>query len=702
MKKDHIIPAACVTVIIISSVMLYIDFSHRIEHASAAHIGTITFKKKIAERKYTGEIIWEDVKQNAPIYNFDTIRTSSDSLSIIKFKDKTELEIGENTFIYLNWTKAGAKINFTNGSISARNTDSTAKLNISSGDNTIEMEKGQLQLSKHADTSLKVNVSSGSAVIKTKKGTTAITDNKGALITDAGTKVVEKTVKLLKPMADSFIVTHADQEQVIFNWKTEKNQNLLFEISSIASFASVIQSHAGPETVWSSRLIPGTYYWRVRKPGTGQELSETRKFVVLHDTQTKPLNPASGAKFASFGSNPIVSFNWVKGEIAASYEVIIGSDPGMKNIILKLPSQSTSIATDKLGPGTYYWTVVSTYDFGNAAPKKNTWTSMFNISISRTIPTPEVISPRENEEVSALGTSDKPTVFNWDPEEGIAHYEVKISTDKEGKKPVVKSETSENFYSLTNRLPAGTYYFTVTGLNTLNSRGQSSPPRAFRVTGLKKIVLGITGEEVPAAIQDKNGITLKWNDSNSSGNYLVQIAADRQCTSTIAKKYTKEAKATFTEKIPHPAFWKVSLLDKNKNIITSSDVVPLVFGSTALEEPEIIFPRDNQKVDMTIKDTITFSWKRVPDATLYNIKIYHTKGGAQRLIYQTDTRWTEFTLKKLELLDKGVFTLEIQGITDYYKKITRRSPLKRSTFNIILQEPDEKPEIISPNTLYVQ
>ena len=43
--------------------MLYADFGQRIEKTDGVRLGTITFKKRVAERKYSDQVIWETITE---------------------------------------------------------------------------------------------------------------------------------------------------------------------------------------------------------------------------------------------------------------------------------------------------------------------------------------------------------------------------------------------------------------------------------------------------------------------------------------------------------------------------------------------------------------------------------------------------------------------------------------------------------------
>ena len=44
-------------------------------------VGTITFKRQIAQRKYGSQVIWEEIEKNTPVYNNDSIRTAEESMA---------------------------------------------------------------------------------------------------------------------------------------------------------------------------------------------------------------------------------------------------------------------------------------------------------------------------------------------------------------------------------------------------------------------------------------------------------------------------------------------------------------------------------------------------------------------------------------------------------------------------------------------
>jgi hypothetical protein len=129
--KNTLLPLINLTVIAYSGFLLYNDYSSSIQTSGTVQIGTITFKKKVAERKYTQQVIWEKVENNTPVYNFDSIRTEAGSLAVINLNDGTAIELEEETMVVLQQSQEGLDIDFEQGAISA--STSNSNLNIKSG-----------------------------------------------------------------------------------------------------------------------------------------------------------------------------------------------------------------------------------------------------------------------------------------------------------------------------------------------------------------------------------------------------------------------------------------------------------------------------------------------------------------------------------------------------------------------------------------
>ena len=89
------IVAISIGAVIISSFsyLFYADITKKMTIGDAELVGSITFKKKVAQRKYSSQVVWEDIDQNSPVYNNDSIRTSQLSEAVIILNDGTKINV---------------------------------------------------------------------------------------------------------------------------------------------------------------------------------------------------------------------------------------------------------------------------------------------------------------------------------------------------------------------------------------------------------------------------------------------------------------------------------------------------------------------------------------------------------------------------------------------------------------------------------
>ncbi len=144
-NSDKIMVGISAIIISTFSLLLFLDFTAKIDVGEAREIGTITYKKKVSQRKYGTQVIWESIDQNSPVYINDSIRTAELSQAVIHLADGTSIELDENSMILLAESAGAININFAQGTMYAKRGDITGKdagaVNIVSGGASIPLKK---------------------------------------------------------------------------------------------------------------------------------------------------------------------------------------------------------------------------------------------------------------------------------------------------------------------------------------------------------------------------------------------------------------------------------------------------------------------------------------------------------------------------------------------------------------------------------
>jgi hypothetical protein len=94
-KSDVITALAGISIIAGLGYLLYLDITKSVGPGSTELIGKIISKHNTTERKYSAQVVWDEIFKDSKLYNFDTIRTAEHSEAIIKLKDGTVITLNE-------------------------------------------------------------------------------------------------------------------------------------------------------------------------------------------------------------------------------------------------------------------------------------------------------------------------------------------------------------------------------------------------------------------------------------------------------------------------------------------------------------------------------------------------------------------------------------------------------------------------------
>jgi hypothetical protein len=218
------------------SYYLYKEFTARVDRKGGESIGTITFKKRNASRRYTDSVIWEDVSIESEIYNYDAIRTQEYSSAVISLKDGTKIELDQNTMLVVILSEKGLDINFDRGGVSAQSGSGTANpITLNSRDATIALDKGDVSVNS-TDGGMDIVVNSGNAKVAAGGSDIDISPDR---ITSLKNGVVESKKVSLFPAApgrNSYIAAFTRTIPVNFTWRSEPRGEVRLEVSDSAGF----------------------------------------------------------------------------------------------------------------------------------------------------------------------------------------------------------------------------------------------------------------------------------------------------------------------------------------------------------------------------------------------------------------------------------------------------------------------------------
>lgn len=669
----------------IFSYYLYREFTARIEKTGVESIGTITFKKKSASRRYADTIVWENVEEEAEIYNYDAIRTLDYSAAVIKLKNGTAIELAENTMLIVVLDDRGVNINFDRGGISA-STGGEGSVRLNSSDASVSLSDGDISV-KRDNTGMDIQVNSGKAEVSASGEKISITSDMVLSVTDGKPELREGRLVPVFPENNGVILTFTGKAVFDLSWESDMEGDLKVELSRNRSFSPVLAVYStGGKGV---RVNPGegNYYWRLVK---GRTKSIPASFSVAADRKPRILSPHKNQKVVLVEGTEMVTFRWEKGIMPSLYEVIVAKDSKMSEQVLKLNSKVNTISTDKLKPGVYYWKVRSIYPeqvFSEAAESDQGRFTLEQSGFSLTKPVPLNQGPVTTAVAFRL---------SWTGVPGGRAYRIEMSRDKDFRSIVTAAESGNTFVYISEVPSPGEYYWRVGAL-------KGDLVSAFSDTAVQEIVepLAITllyplsGDVI---FSGKENIRFSWKDPNEGSRYLFEMSEDNNFRT---RKIVRESGFSSID-IKNPGaghyFWRVILQGESGRMIARSSIqsfsVPVI-----LKAPVPLSPENNERVVPAVKRKIRFEWERSSGADDYEVEIFRRTAGAEKSMSIFSSKTNNLEITNVSIFRPGNYSWVVRAKKLSGGRVAGFSESARYFFEV--QESDilpppviKKPEII--------
>lgn len=679
--------------------MLYADFTERIDRSSTVQIGTITFKKKRAERKFTGQVLWDGIEQNSPIYNYDSIRTEKNSLAVIYLNDGTEIELAEDTLILLNIKKNNLDIKFEQGSIAARTSlenNTSGEISISSEDSVVKLKDGGVNLSKGLDSSVTVDVTNGSASVISDSGEVLVDTGKSAVVASNGETQVKKVSYFLEsPVNSKLFFTTKNKKRIRFAWsKTDSLKKSLY-ISPDYNFQKNVYKVSVGLNYSELEIGSGTYYWRIE---SSKGISTVKKFSVLLEKSPTQIFPKNKSEISYYSKKPLIKFSWDKARYSTSYEVEVFKDKNLTNKVVSLKSRGTYISTDELGAGKYYWRVKNVYGKNIEDPNIFSTVREFTIKTKENLASPQSNSDSSNASVSTAAVVSGNQILSWKDVPDAESYKVELASDENFNDVIDIKETKYNYYVPPKNLKKGKYYWRITAVSG-NASSKPSETNVLTVKGISMLV-PIIPENGFIFKSGNTEVELKWKDPNKGKSYFLEIAKDEKFSNIIISEKSNKKRIIIKKMNPGKYYWRVFLLDNNNVRLIGSKVFSFIVPEE-LEAPVLLKPASSEIVDMLEKDNVYFSWKKVNRATHYKIKCYRVIAGVKQPVFEKTVRTSYYMFKDLKSLNKGSYVWEVQAYQYDGKELTGVGIKAVSAFTLTLSKRVTQPVIVSPSVIYV-
>lgn len=690
LSRGNILVASCVLVIIVSGTALYREITGVMQVSAKNAVGTIVFKKRTAVRKYAEFVIWENLENSSPVFNYDSIRTYPESAAYIKLNNGTEISLDENTMIVLVIDDKDVKINFDQGSVSARSgADNTGNVSLNTRDASISMDSGELSVKKN-DEALDVNVFSGNVFVKSGSDLKKIDSASGLRIADGKTEVRKISVLAQDPDNNTIFVTSGSSANVEFTWKSDSAEKLVLEVSPDSGFSRTVVKADVADYRYSAKLAPGDYYWRVSSAGSA---SAVKKFTLLRDSAFQYQYPGNDERVSISEKDP-VKFRWTGSEIAEGTVFELASDEFMNNIVKDARVQVNSMSLEDVKPGTFWWRVRRIYPAGYVPLDPENRPVKFRLERNAIVRAKPVPFSRSIFASTLSGF----IMFNWEGSTGARGYIVEISDELEFYK-IINSGRTDTTMLRTAVPPEGNYYCRIKA-DYGNGEYEFSDIILLKV-GRPEPVIYLSPLKDEVADNTSEAINFTWKDNYNTGSYIFELASDEKFSRVLATVKTSTGDCTIKSPGEGRFFWRVSIADsKGRAAVKGGASVFIIPGTLA--RPVTVYPENLATINLDDISVLRFQWQKVRGADTYELEIFHRQDGTDRSLITMTTGSTQIEIRNFSFLEKGTIVWVVRARKKSGSKLAASSESERRYFVLRVSENIRAPKIQTGDTIYVE
>jgi len=716
-----------------NSVLFYGSFFRSLTKMNEEPIATITFKYKVAQRKFLERVVWDRLRNNSPVYNGDTIHTSKLSEATIWFTDGNVMELSEDTMaqVFLSQDKT-LRAELAGGFAVVDSSDAERGITLSSGGTEAIVSAGSavsakappiksifafVDKSKSGKGQTTANAGgqeAGALALQVVKGNATVRSNEGGeLSVAAGEHLVVGDAEELKaalivetPLANTKILYHTEgQAEIPFKWNianAQDNAAVRISIAPTRDFTELTAAETARNTAEAMlKLSPGNYFWKAALSGGTAENALTEpqeafgRIKVIQSLPPKLIAPASGFEYAYRSKIPAVRLIWTESPYASAYKLEISRSADFSSKELELRSSLTSSIVSTLQGGTYYWRVTPFYTINKKGFAQPSETGMFRIEKKGVLTAPEVYVPVDNSIVN-IESGAKASSFSWKQETEAETYSVVFADNPELTRPKFKETVSSNFLTLdpaTKNLGEGKWFWAVFYTDAEGNASPQSEVRSF---------YALTGAPEQHTVEPADGYLssetfmrdtkFSWK-RNLPGKFTSEIQFS---TSEDFNRILYRADVTtaannigglnFTLGTYYWRLKSVSVEDKI-TLVTPPKVFKVVEN---FPPPPLIQPKE--KAVTRENKAYEFKWDAVPDADFYKFAIYSQTNGA--LMYEDNVWGTSVELDMFaekDFIEKSYYRWEVQAQANAIPGVSSRrtGKLAENVFYLVKLRPVE-------------
>ncbi|WP_027729252.1 hypothetical protein [Treponema sp. C6A8] len=648
LARDFFITFICLGVCAASLLLFWKDLNLSSTRSDKDAIASITFKYKVAQRKFTDRVVWERLQQNSPLYNEDTIRTADMANATITFNGGEILDVHENSMVQIFKSADGSvRLTVGGGGVdvdTSSGSSSGLAIQMQNG-STIQIERGsRLAALNDADgeSSFQLRAGSGSLFSggEGDAGEVSLTAGESVKVENSGE--IKKVPLSVTSIPSDLLVLNFEERapSVHLEWRVSDalaGKSIIVQTSKSKDFTTLENTCSiQNENFLDIKAEAGTLYWRIFEEGNEASDKISGRIRTENIAKTVLTSPLDNSSIKYRTKLPQINFTWEGSDYADYYRLEISSAPDFYQPVLVVDVNSSSYSLNTLKEGTYFWRLTPFYSLQNTGFIESTPVNQFTISKAESLTAPIAVIPGENANLFYMDDSLS-TTFRWKSEDGPEGYRVLVSDSELFENIVYQTETKENRIQnvfVPERLPVGQYFWKV-GRKASPEEGIEeswSEIKRFNVSYYvpQKNRLIYPPDNFVVEVESVGDTAFSWKLSDEARQKeikegrtavsLIQISKDADFTSLVYESRTDSTEVSNINLDGGNYFWRAGLADEGGGKTEFTQPNRLIVMKD-LPAPVITLPLENQTAMISPVRPLKVRWQKVDGADFYSVRI---------------------------------------------------------------------------------
>ncbi len=604
------------------------------------------------KRRANDRFRWFVLSKSGSVFARDSIRTVAGSRVVLEFRDGSELEIGENSLIYLQAKGSEVELKFVRGRAKIKGKTTGITIRTAAPGPSIRARDTDAEIDAGDSSGLNVSVVRGTLeVLPTfTAGRTPAAEApkvvKQIQVSSTGeTSVAVEVLRAVLPEPGAWGLAG---NPVKFEWSGTAKELLISRRMDFKSSDRVV-SVTGSSTALT--LEPGHYFWKLR---SGDTLSPVRPLIIYGKNPPELTEPKDGALIWSDESEAEVRFRWKGEPYLERYVLEVAEDAQFAGKVQRTEVAGTEAKLTLESIRSGYWRVVG------ESPQNRLSSSVRAIGVitKRFKPSDFKISlPKEN----AVSRISEPVIFEWSGDPIFPAVWLGIP----GEFRVKVSQPGGKGRYVWNTSKAGKFEWSLeAGRARTSGTVEIRAPIPELVLSPPRLGEQLLSEVAQQAkrLEGAQNLVLGWKPVSGAEKYLVVISRKRDLTKPVENESTHK-----TEFEPRESSSLTGhLYYQIQAVLTNGDVAKSAVGDYLLlpAAPTLGFPVSGEKISRSKlaspgMDRIILSWKQTAFAAAYEVELALDPGFKRKLW----TRKTERNFVVVESPKLGVYWWRVKSMT---------------------------------------